>query len=257
MVKFTKTTTNAVKQKLLLHFLLLVLIFSFKQGNSANIGLLVVATGRYVEFVTPLIKSANKHFCKNHNVTYFVFTNNYFDVPPNTVVIHQDRLGWPYDTMMRYHVYLKNKELFSNQDYLFACDADMLFVDTVGDEILGDRVATIHPGYVGNRGTYETNRRSRAYIAPQEGNHYFAGGFYGASVSEFLKLLETNIAHIDEDLKRGIIAIWHDESHWNRYCIDHKPTVILNPSYCYPESWHLNYPKKLLALDKEHSEYRK
>lgn len=53
------------------------------------------------------------------------------------------------------------------------------------------------------------------------------------------------------------MAVWHDESHWNRYCIDHKPTTILSPSYCYPESWNLPYKKRLLALDKDHIAYRK
>ena len=32
---------------------------------------------------------------------------------------------------------------------------------------------------------------------------------------------------------------------------------ILSPSYCYPENWKLKYPKKLLALDKNHDEIRK
>ena len=36
-----------------------------------------------------------------------------------------------------------------------------------------------------------------------------------------------------------------------------KPTTILSPSYCYPESWNLNYTKKLLALDKDHESIRK
>jgi histo-blood group ABO system transferase len=61
---------------------------------------------------------------------------------------------------------------------------------------------------------------------------------------------------IDEDLEKGIIAVWHDESHWNRYCIDNTPTTILSPSYCYPEGWNANYERKLLALDKDHATFR-
>ena len=60
-----------------------------------------------------------------------------------------------------------------------------------------------------------------------------------------------------EDKKKGIIAVWHDESHMNRYLIDNEPAIILNPSYCYPESWEIPFDKKLLALDKNHNEMRK
>ena len=62
--------------------------------------------------------------------------------------------------------------------------------------------------------------------------------------------------NIYTDLGKNIIAVWHDESHLNRYFVDHKPTVILSPSYCYPESWKLPYKKRLLALDKNHAAIR-
>jgi len=61
---------------------------------------------------------------------------------------------------------------------------------------------------------------------------------------------------VDEDMDKNLIAVWHDESHYNRYLIDTPPTHILSPSYCYPESWRLPFEKKLLALDKNHREMR-
>lgn len=221
-----------------------------------NIGLLIVATGKYIYFVDPLVESAKRHFFRNHKVTYFVFTDREFDPPEDVVRIEQKRLGWPYDTMMRYKMYLDNWEKLKNQDYLFACDADMLFVGDVGDEILSERVATLHPGYMGTKGTYETNPKSKAYIGKKEGRYYFAGGFYGAEKNSFFHILKTNTARIEDDLRRGIIAIWHDESHWNRYCIDFPPTLVLSPSYCYVESYNLPYEKKLIALDKDHAAFR-
>lgn len=231
-------------------------LFSIQAAFADNIGLLIMATGKYVNFVPPLVKSSEKYFCRNHNVTYFVFTDGELPAADNIVRIHQSRLGWPYDTMMRYHTYAAQEELLSSQDYLFACDADMLFVDEVGDEILGERVATQHPGFVGKRGSYETNPLSTAYVSSQEGTYYFAGGFYGGTAKEVMRIAKTNAANIDKDLESGLIAVWHDESHWNRYCIDNKPTLILTPSYCYPESWNLTYTKRLLALDKNHAEYQ-
>jgi histo-blood group ABO system transferase len=226
---------------------------------SYNIGLLIVATGKYITFVPQLIASAERHFCKKHKVTYFIFTDK--QVPTlldddRVRMFHHPRIGWPYDTMMRCKAYCTYKEYMADMDYLFACDADMRFVDTVGDEILSERVATQHPGFVGRRGTYETNTRSRASVHSNEGAHYFAGGFHGGSREEFLKLAQTMLTNCLADLDDGIIAVWHDESHLNRYFIDNPPTCILSPSYCYPESWSLPYQKRLLALDKNHGEYR-
>ncbi|HEY2809984.1 MAG TPA: hypothetical protein VGJ00_01130 [Rhabdochlamydiaceae bacterium] len=238
-------------------FTFLIALLSAASVFADKVGLLIMATGKYTQFVGPLISSARKHFCTHHTVTYFVFTDGEIPQAGDIVPIYQKRLGWPYDTMMRYHVYLKSKELLALQDYLFALDSDMLFVDEVGDEILGERVATQHPGFVSQRGSYERNPRSLAYVDPSEGQYYFAGGFYGGRAQEVLTILRTLSICIDEDLRQGIIAEWHDEAHWNRYCIDYPPTRILNPSYCYPEELELNYTKKLLALCKNHNELRK
>jgi histo-blood group ABO system transferase len=85
---------------------------------------------------------------------------------------------------------------------------------------------------------------------------YFAGGFNGGSSIEFLKMCDKISTNIEKDLQNGYIAIWHDESHLNRYFLDNPPTKILDPGYCYPESWGLPFSKKLLALDKNHEEMR-
>lgn len=70
---------------------------------------------------------------------------------------------------------------------------------------------------------------------------------------------------VTKDLDNGVIALWHDESQMNRYLIDNPPTLSLEPSYCYPEpalknpeGWIVTkyYNPKILALDKNHSEYR-
>jgi histo-blood group ABO system transferase len=75
-------------------------------------------------------------------------------------------------------------------------------------------------------------------------------------------MMEIVVAQIETDLQKNFIAVWHDESHLNRFFIDHLPTKILSPSYCYPENaqnyraiWHLK--RKLVALDKNHNEVRK
>ena len=127
----------------------------------------------------------------------------------------------------------------------------------MGDEILGERVATIHPCFEGGRGTPETNINSLSYIGQDEDLVYYAGGFNGGSKVEYLKMCDILNSNIDKDLEKGIIALWHDESHMNRYFIDNPPVVVLDFGYCYPECFDRNCNKKIIALNKDHKEIRK
>lgn len=225
----------------------------------AKIGLLVIATNKYIQFTHPLYESVKTHFMPGHEVTMFVFTNM-SDVPAGTVRFEQEHAAWPQMTLKRYHIFLKQEAEIMKMDYLYYSDADMRFVDKVGDEALGDLVATIHPGFYNKQRhewTYEKRQESTAYMAPNQGYSYFAGGFNGGKSATFLKMAKTIKDNIDADEKKGIIAIWHDESHLNRYLFSNPPTNALSPSYCFPESWgHLPFKKRLLALDKNHHELR-
>lgn len=229
-----------------------------KPQKPLSIGLCIMATGKYIHFANQLIRSAEYYFLPGHRRTFFVFTDQIDALEKNShiVPIFQKRLGWPYDTMMRCAVYQKHKELFTSMNYLFACDADMLFVDFVGEEILSDLVGTLHPGFTYRRGTYENNSQSKAYVEACEGKHYFAGGFYGGSRERFIAMNDSLTSTIDQDLKKKIVAIWHDESHLNRYFIDHKPTRILDTSYCYFEGRSLPTPPRLVALYKSKTYWR-
>jgi len=222
-----------------------------------RIGLLITATGRYIHMANKLIESGQDYFCTNHNVTYFVFTDGEPVRADNVVKVSHKQLGWPYDTMMRFHAYRKAKEELSNMDYLYSCDADMLFVGEVGDEILGERVAVRHSQLMFKRGFYDTNPLSTAHVNRHEGADYFVGAFYGGTKKEFFALLDTICKNIETDLARGVIARIHDESHLNRYFIDNKPTIVLSPSYCHFEKWSSPYRKKLIAFDQpEHNTYK-
>ena len=229
----------------------------------AKIGVVVIATGKYDQFIPILFKSMKQYFMTNHEVTMFVFTDQDMPKKEGLVSLFHFHEPWPNPTLKRYHVFDKYKEELLKMDYLFYCDADMRFVAPVGDEILPDTetglVATEHPGFFGGRrGTYETRVESTACVAPNEGSIYFAGGFNGGTSAAFLKMSEEIKKKVDRDLENGIIAIWHDESQLNRYMIDNSPKV-LSPSYCYPEYWINNkmpFPAKLIALVKNHNEIR-
>jgi histo-blood group ABO system transferase len=220
------------------------------------VGLCIAATGKYAGFVPPLLESAREFLLPGVEVRPFVFT----DAPaiPGAEVRPWKHMPWPDGTLLRYHAYWGARGALQHCDYLLAMDADMRFIGTVGTEVLCDRVATQHPGFVGKRGSYETRPESTAYVGPQEGRRYYCGGFVGGRTDEFLSLARRISRAIDLDRARGLVAVWHDESHLNRQMIDTPPTRVLSPAYCVPDV--PGYPPqaepKILALPKNHAEFQ-
>lgn len=228
-------------------------------NEKKKVGLLIIATNKYINFLNKLLISANKHFCVDHDVTYFIFTNKKIELnlERSCKVIQVEHKDWPWMTLGRYQIFNNSNSELSKMDYLYYIDVDMEIVGDVGSEILSDRVATNHPIYDGKRGTPETNPESLACIHENEPMTYFAGGFNGGTSTEYLKMCDKLSKNIDIDYSKGIIAVWHDESHMNRYFVDNKPTVVLDTMYCYPEEWASNKTnKKIIALSKNHNEVR-
>lgn len=226
--------------------------------KKVKVGLLVMATGKYDAMGVRMIESAREHFLPGCDRTFFIFTDGVVPEAEDVVRIEQKRLGWPHDTLKRFHVYYAQKDLLKDFDYLYAIDADMEFLADVGEEILGDLVATRHWGFLEKPGTYCGNKKSTAYVTRKDRKHYCCGAFYGGKSSEVMTLLETVIRNVDTDLAKNIIPKWHDESYINRYFIDHTPTVFLSPSYCFPLGWDLPFEPKLVTLvDKPVEELRK
>jgi histo-blood group ABO system transferase len=231
-------------------------------GNPLNVGLLVIATNKYIDFVSPLWESAKKFFLAGtpHKIHLFVFTNMP-NVPEGAVRIQHEHKPWPYPTLMRYKAFADNDKSLEGMDYVYYSDADMRFEGNVGEEVLGDLVVTKHPGFWDKppeffRQSYEKNPESLAFIPPGVGDAYYAGGFNGGKREVFMAMAKELSRRIDEDLKKNIIAAWHDESHMNKYVTEHPPNVKLSPAYCYQEELDMPFERKLVALWKDHSKWR-
>ena len=231
-----------------------------------RIALFVIATGSYIEYVCSLLESADKYFLTDHEVDYFVFTDAK-KVPCGATRVYTKHKPFPYPTLMRYNIIHDNRYLYSDYDCYFYCDADMLFVDVVGDEVLGELMGTLHPGFANKRVldyAYERDETSSAYIKKGDGDIYYCGGFNGGR--KYLEMANIIRYMVNVDLYKGHIPEWHDESYLNKYMLFNPPDVVLSPSYCYPEAdfhvvkWGLAGVKpKLIALDKHNiikSKYR-
>ena len=217
-----------------------------------NIGVLIIATGRYREFIDPLLESMREHLLPKHRKTYFVFSDQ--PIKGASVIWHKvPHLAWPGPAMQQYKLIADQKSVLSKMDYLLYCDADMLFINSVGEEILGDLMAVRHPWFDDSPRsayTYETRSESTACVQENEGVTYFAGALQGGTPQHYLVAAAQMSANIIQDETHGITAIWHDESHWNRYLIDHPPTVELPKDYCCPQSI-VTPEARILTLDKD------
>ena len=213
-----------------------------------RVGFVTYATGPYNAFVWDLWRSIQEHAFTRHDVHLFVFTDDpaAFGGQQNIHARHQDRVGWPFDSLGRHFLYLNHIDWFASVDFVLSIDSDALVVGTLDESMLGERVACLNAWYFGlqrHEYTYETRRThanmpvSRAYIDKSEGRCYFAGGVFGGSVRGFRDILAqaVQLAQNDLNARPPRVAIWHDESYLNRVFIDVPPTVVLAPNFMYPE----------------------
>ncbi len=226
-----------------------------------KIGLLVIATQNYVTLAAGLIASARQYFMANtgHEVTIFLFTDQKPDFD-GVVSLPIKHAPWPEIALKKYNIFDQYREQLSCMDYLFFCDADMKFVSSVGDEILHDLVAVQHPAFYNKPSEnypFENRRESAAYVRPEDRRIYACGAFNGGKADQFLEMASEIKKNVNRDLRRFICAHWHDESHLNWYLAGNPPTLALPPAYCFPEDSNLPFDPKILALNKDHAQFRK
>ena len=200
--------------------------------------LIVIATGVvYQHYAKELIASA-KQFFVPHDV--FLFTDSQEPFDGVSVQLHHAHLGYPGSTLMRYHAIVSQREALSNYDYIFYVDADMKFLSTVsaGEVFSAGITATEHPGFIGGGGSPETRPKSAAYV--RELKVYYCGGFNGGTAKAFLAMAEELKRGVDTDKANGITAVWHDESHLNRFLFYNPPSRVLSVEFCWPSvEWRL------------------
>lgn len=222
-----------------------------------NIGVLIICTGKYQIFFDELYKSCENFFLVGHPKTYYVFTDGDINEYDNVKKIYQENLGWPNNTMKRFEIFNKIYEKLIQQDYLFFLNANMLFVDNVGDEVIPKKennflVGTQHPGYYNqNIDDYPYERRPESTLSVPfgVGNHYYQGCFNGGSSKNFLEMSSILSNKINEDLKNGITPIYHDESAINWYFLNMNP-LLMDCGYSYPGNLEIPFTKKIIQRNK-------
>ena len=170
-----------------------------------KIAVLYIATGRYTVFWNDFFRSCEKRFIKEAEKEYFVFTDAEhidFEERQNVHLLSQKKLGWPYDTLMRFDMFLRIEEQLKQADYIFFFNSNTKFIQRItSSEILPDEA---HDGLVAatfdwrrQDFTYECNPESLAYIPEGSGKYYFRGGVNGGKSRPYLdmiKKLDENIS---------------------------------------------------------------
>ena len=230
-----------------------------------KICILTIATNKYLQFVEKLYEDISEKFCPGAEINCLLFTDHEIEECGDNVRVHYiDHEPWPMPTLKRYNYFVKEKDFILEHDYCFYFDADMRIDGVVeAEEVCGDLVATRH-GYQSLSDpasqTFDRNPKSLAYVPfDQKTVSYYAGGFNGGKTESFMEMAEVIANNVNKDLEKGVVALWHDESHMNRYLIDNPPALQLTPTYCYAEEFYgTDYPyePKIIALKKNHNELR-
>lgn len=229
-----------------------------------KVAALYICTGGYIVFWPEFYESAKQYLLPECEVHYFVFTDaaklyGEGDDP----YIHrcpQQAYDWPFATLRRFEIFLQKEQELKAFDYIFFFNANAKFTTPITGPMFlprserGESLLFVqHPAFYNKANyefTYDRNPRSRAFIPMGLGRYYVCGGVNGGEAGAFLRLCHTLDRRIRKDLQHDVIALWHDESHINRYILTHKHFRLLSPSYCWPEGWNIPFPCRILIRSK-------
>lgn len=192
-----------------------------------KIAILYIATGRYIVFWEDFYKNAKENLLQKCNVHYFLFTDNdEITAPLDVTIIKKPFYPWPEETLRRFETFLSISEELEKYDYIYFFNANLMIVSPINEDILPDDkdelVVCLHPGYCycsPPHFPYERRKNCTAYIAQNEGEHYACGGLNGGRAKDFIEMCSVLYKNIEIDKNNKIIAVWHDESHLNKYII--------------------------------------
>jgi GR25 family glycosyltransferase involved in LPS biosynthesis len=214
------------------------------QVKRKSIGIYGIFLGNYQVLYKDFISHIEANFYPNIKKYYYIVTDNK-ELPlynDRTFIYNTEMIGWPYSTLYRFIYFLQFKrEDINLSEAIFFINANGRIIQKIFSPIVNEPLFfTHHCAFIDKPYdilTYEKNDKSNACIPYEQGFNYeyFTGAFHGGETSEFIKMCEVLSERIFIDERNGYIAVWHDESHINRYCYELKKAGVnfgkFDPSY--------------------------
>tara|TARA_R100000231_G_scaffold46926_1_gene40362 strand:+ start:327 stop:1046 length:720 start_codon:yes stop_codon:yes gene_type:complete len=231
-----------------------------------------LGTGKYLDFLPKYYENIEKYFLPNSEKTILAFTDGELDgTPENLKVFSQKHLDWPYITLKRFEIINKAREIINDHDWFVFIDGDALVVDRIEEEeFFTDKpLFGVHhpchylkmPPHNQYPGAYEITENCNAAVDLEkyQPKVYYQGCFWGGKVPEVCAMIDELEYRVGDDLHRNVVALWHDESHLNKYFIENPDLVhTYGPEYAFPEVFkdQCTFKPKIVHLAKDNSEYQ-
>ena len=233
-----------------------------------KVAIIYICTGPYIAYWKNFYDSFESKFLPNWEKHFFVFTDNAEIYQKENARVHykyQMPLPWPLITLLKFQFVLEIEEELKKYDFIYMSNANIIceqFIeekDILPRPELGEHIVfTHHPGcYIDKRYNhpynceYERDPNSLAYIPYNKGKIYVYGNMHGGYTQYYIALVRELARRINEDLKKGKIAKWHDESHVNHYAATHDDYRVLDPGYCYPVGFEVPFERKIVGVPKD------
>lgn len=231
-----------------------------------NIDIVFIGTNNYINFFNKFYDSFNNNFCTDSNKTFHVFTDSKIDKTPNTIIHTIQHEKWPYITLKRFNFIKKYLNEFKS-DYCFFIDSDMLAVKPFKFsqlQITKKFIGVLHPGQLISGIDYyknsslEKNKLSSAFFDPTLLKTYFQGCLWGGTNKGFKEIVNQLSTNVSSDLENNIVALWHDETHLNKFFnLNYNDVNILHSQFAYPEKWSLGCTPIIIHIEKDSKEYER
>ena len=222
-----------------------------------KVAIAFIGTGRYLNFLPQYYEHIEENFLPNTEKTILAFTDGEMEgLPDNVKVYPQEHLEWPFITLKRFEIINKAREEILKNDWFVFIDADAFVVGKVTEEEFLERCcgATtdevplfgVHhpchragmPPHKTKTGAYETDEKSEAYfdVSKELPPIYWQGCFWGGKVPPVLAMIDEIEGRVNRDLENDIVALWHDETHINKYFHEREFDVhTFGIEYAYPQ----------------------
>lgn len=235
-----------------------------------KVAIAFIGTSKYLDFLPQYYEKFMITFYQTVK-NFLVFTDGEGDFPEDIKLYPQEHLEWPYITLTRFEIINKAREEILKMIGWYFLDADTLVVDKILEqEFFSDKplFGVWHPCHYLQMpphdklpGAFETDIRSLSYVDMQKEIPvvYYQGCLWGGKVPEVLEMIDELQDRTNKDLEKDVVAVWHDESHLNKYFIENKDKVhTLSSQYAYPEvfSAYCNFEPKIVHLAKDNSKYQ-